>query len=82
MRIGQRWPEDGMRKWEVIFCRALNPRVINLTNIFDTIDDPLFSDFCHVGPLGNKIIAEKIFKEIVPMIKKWDKERVELAERN
>ncbi len=26
LRIGQRWPEDGMRKCEVIFARALRRR--------------------------------------------------------
>ena len=25
LRIGPRWPEDGMRKWEVISARALSP---------------------------------------------------------
>jgi hypothetical protein len=25
LRIGQRWPGDGMPKWEVIFARTLTP---------------------------------------------------------
>ena len=42
----------------------------DLRNVFDDISDPIYFDFGHVGDNGNKIIANDIFKKILPIIVK------------
>lgn len=33
-----------------------------IADIFDNVNEPIFFDFCHVGPKGNAIVAENIYK--------------------
>ena len=40
----------------------------DLRNVFDEITEPVFYDHGHVNDLGNKIVAEKIFEIITPII--------------
>ncbi len=40
----------------------------DLRNVFDEIAEPVFYDHGHVNDLGNKIVAEKIFEIIKPII--------------
>jgi len=40
----------------------------DLRAVFDNIEEPIFYDFGHMGPLGNKIIAEKIYQYSLPII--------------
>jgi hypothetical protein len=44
-------------------------KTVDLRNIFDGIDQPIFFDQGHVGPVGNKIIAKKLFDISLPIIK-------------
>ena len=44
-------------------------KTVDLRNIFDGIDQPIFFDQGHVGPVGNKIIAKKIFDISLPILK-------------
>ena len=40
----------------------------DLRGIFDDIHEPIFWDAIHVGPLGNEIIAEKIYELSLPIV--------------
>ena len=42
---------------------------VDLRDSFNGINEPLFFDNGHVGPKGNKIMAEKIYEKILPIIK-------------
>jgi hypothetical protein len=45
-------------------------RYVNLVNLFDSTTEQTFSDFAHLTPAGNRIIADKLlhlFQEIKPM---------------
>lgn len=41
---------------------------VDLRAAFDNVQEPIFYDFGHMGPLGNKIIAEKIYQLSLPII--------------
>jgi len=42
--------------------------VANLTHIFDTVEEPIFYDIAHVGPRGNQILAENIYRYSLPLV--------------
>ena len=42
----------------------------DFTTIFDDMNSPIYLDTIHTGDFGNKIIAEKIYKKILPIIAK------------
>ena len=46
-----------------------NNTMIDLTNIFDGSDKPIYKDYCHVGPYGDYIVAESIASHILTKIK-------------
>ena len=46
--------------------------VIDLRDVFDIYDEPIFFDDIHVSDLGNKIVAKQIFSHVVPIIEKYD----------
>ena len=46
------------------FCE----KTLNLTNVFDDINKPIFYDEVHIGDEGNKIIAEKISRLVLKTI--------------
>jgi lysophospholipase L1-like esterase len=35
---------------------------LDLTSVFDTTSEQTFSDYCHLTPEGNKVIAERVFE--------------------
>jgi hypothetical protein len=41
----------------------------NLVNVFDSIAEQTFSDFAHLTPAGNRIIAERLFRELHGIIR-------------
>ena len=43
-------------------------KVVDLRSAFDDQNDTIFHDSGHVGDKGNKIIAEKIYEKILPII--------------
>lgn len=43
-------------------------KTIDLTNVFDNVTEPIYLDGAHLYDSGNKIVAEKIFEEIIPII--------------
>ena len=44
-------------------------KVLNLTNSFDNNSETIFYDLIHVGDQGNEIIADRIYDEILPILK-------------
>ena len=43
-------------------------KTFDLRNIFDGINEPVFYDLGHMSDFGNKIVAEKIFEEIIYLV--------------
>jgi len=43
-------------------------KTIDLRYSLDNVNEPVYFDLAHVNDLGNKIIAEKIFDEIYPIV--------------
>jgi len=41
---------------------------VDLSNIFDDITDPIYLDIVHVNDNGNKIVAEKLYNILLPVI--------------
>lgn len=37
---------------------------VDLTSVFDTTSEQTFSDYCHLTPEGNKLIAERVFESL------------------
>jgi|TARA_B110000495_G_C22675377_1_gene398925 hypothetical protein len=46
-------------------CKLL----VDMRHTFDSINEPVFWDNGHTSDFGNKIIAEKLFNKILPLIK-------------
>ena len=42
---------------------------MNLTNSFDNNSETIFYDLIHVVDKGNEIIADRIYDEILPILK-------------
>ena len=45
-------------------------QVVDLRNVFDDVSYPIYFDFGHMNNYGNEIIAEKIYKKILPTVLK------------
>ena len=43
-------------------------QVVDLRNVFDDVSYPIYFDFGHMNDYGNEIIAEKIYKKILPTV--------------
>ena len=43
-------------------------QVVDLRNVFDDVSYPIYFDFGHMNNYGNEIIAEKIYKKILPIV--------------
>ena len=54
-------------------------KTIDLTNVFDNVNEPIYLDGAHLYDSGNKIVAEKMFEEIIPII--LDEIQVEMLKK-
>ena len=52
------------KKFLIASCTAS----IDLRNTFDDVSEPIYFDGGHMTDLGNKIIAAKIYEEILPVV--------------
>ena len=41
---------------------------LNLTDVFDTVEAQAFTDYCHLTPEGNRIVADRIFAGLQPVL--------------
>ena len=60
---------------ELLFADDLayeNIRFYNLSDLFMTNRDPVFIDWCHVSEKGNLIIAQRMMRDIKPIIDSLD----------
>ena len=48
------------------FCTA----TFDFRNVFDDVSEPIYFDKGHMNDMGKKIIAEKMFDEILPIVMK------------
>ena len=46
------------------------PEFRDISDILDDIEEPLYSDFCHLSPEGNAIVAEVMVADLIPVLKK------------
>jgi hypothetical protein len=49
------------------FSNRANEHIFFLGNIFDTREEPIYSDWHHVGPHGNEIIAAAMVRSMMDM---------------
>lgn len=47
---------------------AKDPNIIDLTRVFDTTPEPVFTDWYHVSERGNEILADAIYTAIKPTL--------------
>jgi hypothetical protein len=43
---------------------------IDLTDIFGGIEDDVYTDYCHLTPVGNKRLAEYLGAKLLPVVGK------------
>jgi lysophospholipase L1-like esterase len=43
-------------------------KFIDLTDIFDGVKGQVYTDYCHLTPLGNEVLASKVAEAIAPLI--------------
>ena len=53
------------------FLDREDENIFFLGNIFDELEEPLYIDWCHVGPNGNKIIANQIHQRIGKILEEF-----------
>jgi lysophospholipase L1-like esterase len=39
---------------------------LDLTDVFDGVDGQVFTDYAHLTPLGNRLVAARIAERIAP----------------
>jgi hypothetical protein len=44
--------------------------VIDLTDIYGGVEGDIFTDYCHLTPLGNRILAESVGERILPTLER------------
>jgi lysophospholipase L1-like esterase len=44
--------------------------VVDLTDIYAGVEGDVYTDYCHLTPLGNQVLAERLGVEILPIIEK------------
>lgn len=67
--VGQRWAELYPLYIEKLgelknHCSL----TVDLRGLYDNIEEPIYYDFAHTGPIGNKIIADKFFELSLPFV--------------
>ncbi|WP_420571710.1 hypothetical protein [Kordia sp.] len=49
---------------------------VDISNVFDNTEKTIYFDFCHTGEVGNKLVANKIFPHIKPLLETKTKDTV------
>jgi len=61
------WIESQLEVYKVAkerLSKREHEKIYFLGNLFDEVDEPIYIDWCHVGPNGNEIVAGEIFRQI------------------
>ena len=62
---------DYVRMEEAGMAAEIGGSFIDLTTVFDTISGQVFTDYAHLTPLGNEIVARRIIDQIISLICRW-----------
>lgn len=57
-----------IRRLEPATVRDYGGKFIDLTDIYEGVSGQIFTDYCHLTPRGNRILAKTVASEIVPVI--------------
>lgn len=57
------------RELETTMTREIGAEFIDLTGIYDSIPGQMFTDYCHLTPAGNEILAQRVAERILPLIR-------------
>ena len=41
---------------------------LDMTDVFGGVEGDVYTDYCHLTPMGNKKLAEKIGEQILPLM--------------
>jgi len=44
-------------------------KTVDLRNIFDEMEVPIYTDYAHMSDFGNEIVAQKMFESSLPIVK-------------
>jgi lysophospholipase L1-like esterase len=57
-----------VRAEEAAMAQRVGAQFIDLTGIYAGVSEQIYTDYAHLTPLGNRLAAERIFKEILPTV--------------
>ena len=60
---------DTAAKYEELMAEQTGATFIDLTHIFDQVPDQVFTDYAHLTPAGNRILADSVADRIIPLIR-------------
>jgi len=58
-----------VREREEAMARQVGGHFIDLTGIYAGVPDQIYTDYCHLTPLGNRLLAQDVAKGIIPWIR-------------
>jgi lysophospholipase L1-like esterase len=53
---------------ETAMANELGTNFIDLTGIYAGVPDQIFTDYAHLTPLGNELLAKHVVERILPLI--------------
>jgi hypothetical protein len=56
-------------QWETAMAQRVGGTFLDLTGIFDSVPGQVFTDYCHLTPHGNEVLAAAIQPRIATLIK-------------
>jgi len=65
MRLSTPW----VVQWETDMARRVGATFIDLTTAFRDTPDQVYTDYCHLTPRGNDVIAATIARQIAPILR-------------
>jgi hypothetical protein len=57
------------RELETAMSREIGAEFIDLTGIYDSTPGQMFTDYCHLTPAGNELLAQQVSARILPLIR-------------
>ena len=57
-----------VRQQESAMATHVGGTFIDLTRIYDAVDGQIFTDYCHLTPQGNAVLAQYVAARLAPLI--------------
>ncbi len=57
-----------LREQEENMARDVGAHFIDLTGVYSEVPEQAYTDYCHLTPLGNEIVARHIGQRLLPLI--------------